>query len=191
MTWPFGELRPYSYGALAVDPPWPFETYSGERVTPHRAAQDHYQTMTIEDIARLPIGRLAARDCALFLWVVDYHLPAAIEVTHRWGFTFKTRVFTWDKGKMSHGFWSRKETELCFLATRGAPRRRDMGVREKIAEKPREHSRKPEEFYARVTRLVDGPYAELFARERRDGWHAWGNEIGKFESQKEPACASA
>ena len=32
----------------------------------------------------------------------------------------------------------------------------------------------------RVERLYDGPYLELFARSRRDGWDGWGDQAGMF-----------
>jgi N6-adenosine-specific RNA methylase IME4 len=40
-----------------------------------------------------------------------------------------------------------------------------------------DHSHKPEEQYAVIERVSDGPYLELFARRRQTGWDAWGNEI--------------
>lgn len=187
MTWPFRDLAPYSFGALAIDPPWAFETYSGEKMTPHRAEIDHYKTMEFEDIAALPIGRLAARDCAIFLWTISSHLDQAIALIGHWGLSFKTVAFVWDKGRMSHGYWTRKRTEICLLATRGTPKRRDKGVPELIEEPRREHSRKPEEFYARVERLVDGPYAEIFATTPRPGWAGWGDQYGKYQLKKDAA----
>jgi N6-adenosine-specific RNA methylase IME4 len=129
-------------------------------------------------IASLPVGALAARDCALFLWTIDSHFAVALAVGRAWGFEYKTRAFEWFKGpKIGMGYWTRKQTESCLLFTRGKPRRLGKGVRQVIEAPRREHSRKPDETYDRIEALVGGPYVELFARSRRPGWHAWGNEV--------------
>lgn len=175
------------YGAILIDPPWAFRTFSEETgTTPHRGAQDHYKTMPLYQIAGLPIPDLAAKNCALFMWIVDSHMDVAFTLLDVWEFKFKTRVFTWDKETIGMGYWSRKQTELCLLATKGAPRRKDKGVREKITEKRREHSRKPDAIYGSIERLVDGPYLEMFARQQWPGWDSWGNETTKFKPEVDP-----
>jgi N6-adenosine-specific RNA methylase IME4 len=78
------------------------------------------------------------------------------------------------------GYWTRANSEPCLLATRGNPKRINADVRQAIIEPRREHSRKPDCIHERIERLVTGPYLELFARARRRGWHAWGNELDKF-----------
>lgn len=186
------------YGAILIDPPWAFRTYNREKgTTPHRGAEDIYPTMREHEIAGLPVPDLAAKNCAMFMWVVDSHLEIALQILPLWGFAFKTRVFTWGKTKagfddasdavpddlgIGMGYWSRKQTEICLLATKGSPRRRGKDVREFIAAPRREHSRKPDEIYDRIERLVDGPYLEMFARKQRPGWDAWGNETTKFNT---------
>jgi N6-adenosine-specific RNA methylase IME4 len=78
------------------------------------------------------------------------------------------------------GMTTRKGAEICLLGKRGNPRIRAHDVRELIVAPRREHSQKPDEQYERIERLVDGPYAELFARQRRPGWISLGDEIDKF-----------
>ena len=171
------------YGAIYMDPPWAFQTRSkgSQRVTPHRCAEDHYRTMEAWEIAALPIPDLAAKDCALFMWAVDSHFDLAFKLFDIWGFKFKTRAFTWNKGSIGMGYWSRKQTEICLLATRGTPKRLNADVREVIDAPRREHSRKPDEAYGRIERLVAGPYLDLFARQRWPGWDVWGNETDKYQ----------
>ena len=72
---------------------------------------------------------------------------------------------------------------MCLLCTSGSPKRVDRGVDQLIISKLREHSRKPDEIYTRIEKLVKGPYIELFARTTKKGWDSWGNQVGKF---KEP-----
>src|SRR5215467_15676316 len=105
-------------------------------------------------LASLPVGEWAAKDCALFMWVVDAHLEEALRLAHAWGFTFKTVAFIWDKNQIGLGYWTRKEAELCLLFTRGKPKRLGKGVRQIIRAPRREHSRKPDEIYDRIEALV-------------------------------------
>lgn len=82
---------------------------------------------------------------------------------------------------MGMGHSTRRNTEDCWLFTRGKPKRLDKGVRELVVSPIREHSRKPDEVYDRIEKLVAGPYCELFSRSTRKGWSTWGNEKGKFD----------
>lgn len=190
---PFHGLRRASYGAILADPPWPFRIWAGNDATPHRTDEDHYLVMSIEKLKSLPVSKLSLPDCALFLWVVDAQLPACIEVGQAWGFEYKTRAFEWLKTKkaveiddnrgyaevdfgIGMGYWTRKQTESCLLFTRGKPGRLNADVRQIIAAPRRQHSRKPDETYNRIERLVAGPYCELFARYHRAGWEGWGDD---------------
>lgn len=167
------ELRA-DYGAVLADPPWRFETYSSK-------GKGRSPTYSTEAIERLALMRPeTARDCALFMWIVDTHVEQAIELMGAWGFTYKTVGFIWVKPQIGLGYWTRKEAELCLLGTKGTPKRQSRGVRQVVHAPRREHSRKPDEIYSRVQALVDGPYLEMFARQRWPGWDAWGNETEKF-----------
>lgn len=177
MTLPRG-----SFGAILCDPPWKFQTYDGKRSVPARTEADPYATMSLETLKALPVPDVAAKDCALFMWVVDAHLAEALELGAAWGFTFKTIAFIWDKGEMGLGYWTRKEAEVCLLFTRGSPKRLRRDVRQIIRAPRREHSRKPWQTHQRVQWLVGGPYLEMFAREAISGWAAWGLETDKFGS---------
>lgn len=188
-------LEDRAYGVVLCDPAWQFLTYTGAG-TPHRTEVDHYAVMSLDDLKALPVGDLAAKDCLLAMWVIGSHIDQAIELGRHWGFKYKTDGFVWVKiGKhdaavrpISLGKWTRKQVEICLFFTRGAPPRLDAGIRQLIETDDhiiyaakREHSRKPAEIHERLQRLAGGPYAELFARERRDGWASWGNEVGKFD----------
>jgi N6-adenosine-specific RNA methylase IME4 len=183
----------YRAGAILADPPWPFATWShvglsgdsSQENRPQRSRAAPYKTMSHEEIYALPIEVLAAKDCALFLWLVQTQLPQAFELVRRWGFEFKSVAFAWVKGEdaevievpMGTGFWTRAGFEQCWIATRGNPRRLYADVRQVIVEKRRDHSRKPDCTHDRIERLVAGPYMELFARRLHSGWTCWGNEI--------------
>ena len=170
-----------TYRCILADPPWPFEARSsaGE----DRAPANHYPTMTVADIAALPVEDLAAPDCLLLLWAQWNDLQGALDVIDAWGFRPITGGFVWAKeGAPGLGYWTRQQTEPCLLASRGAPLRLDAGVGQLITAPRGRHSEKPAEQYARIERLVGGPYIELFARQARPGWAAWGDEACPRES---------
>lgn len=172
-----------------ADPPWQYRD-RGIR----GAADQHYSTLTLDQICALPVARLAAPDAALFLWVTWPMIADAFRVIDAWGFTFKTGAFAWVKttknagDAVGLGHWTRGNTEPCLLATRGKPRRLDAGVRQVVLDEslpestvfaPRgAHSAKPPAVRDLIVRLLgDLPRVELFARERAPGWHSWGNEL--------------
>jgi N6-adenosine-specific RNA methylase IME4 len=169
-----------------MDPPWSFRTFSEKScTTPHRGAEDHYGVMDAAALRALPVATVAAPDCALFMWVVDNHLDEAFALGAAYGFTFKTCAFVWVKSREGGwavpgmGYWTRKQTEQCWLFTKGSPKRLSKGVQQIIHCPRGAHSAKPDRAYEHIEALVGGPYLELFARSARPGWTAWGNEVGK------------
>jgi N6-adenosine-specific RNA methylase IME4 len=176
------------YGAILADPPWTYYTWTAKGG--HKSASAHYKTMPTEAICALPVYDLAADDCVLFLWATYPNLPDAFRVIEAWGFRYKTVAFTWIKMNkdgspfLGLGYWTRANAEICLLATRGNPKRKAKDVPQVILAARREHSRKPDEQYNRIMRLVEGPYIELFARQQWPGWDAWGLEVGKFLPSK-------
>ena len=169
------------YRAILADPPWRFQTWSDKG----RDRAPSYQTMTPADIAALPVADVAADDCVLFLWMTWPMLEHALMVIDRWDFQYKTCAFCWVKlangePQVGTGYWTRANSEVCLLATRGRPLRINKDVSQAIVEPRREHSRKPDCVYERIERLVEGPYLELWARTKREGWTQWGDEVGKY-----------
>lgn len=189
---PFAGLIRNGYAALLADPPWRFETWSDNGKD--RSADNHYRTMTPEQIKNLPVADLAAPDCVLFMWATWPMLTHALATIEAWDFTYKTGGFDWMKADVStldlfsapvdadmgQGYWTRSNSEPCLLATKGSPTRINADVRMGIIEPRREHSRKPDCVHSRIERLVAGPFIELFARNQTTGWTAWGNETAKF-----------
>ena len=180
--------EPHRYSIIYADPPWIFTTRS-PKGKEKKSAECHYACMKKEDIQELPIERLAADDCVLFLWVTFPCLEQGLELIKAWGFTYKTCGFTWVKrNKKSDswfwglGYWTRSNAELCLLATRGNPKRVSKSVHQVCDARVAEHSRKPEEIKERIVQLCgDIPRIELFARNHTEGWDCWGDETNKFD----------
>ena len=173
------------YKAILADPPWDFRVWSDKGA----GRSPTYSTMSPDDLFSLPVADKAASDAALFVWVVDSHLQTALTLIDAWGFTYKTIAFVWVKPSIGMGYWSRKESEICLLATRGKPKRVNADVRQVIQAKRRQHSRKPDEIYSRVERLVAGPYLEMFGRQRWPGWDAYGDQVDQFEATSKPGAS--
>ena len=170
------------YQIIYADPPWDSNSQFGR--DKKRGNAQHYPLMTIEDIKNLPVESIADENCVLLLWAVDTQLQDALDTIKSWGFTFKTVGFTWVKetkhGKdhFGVGMWTRKNPEMCLLATKGKPKRFSAGVRQLQRHKVREHSRKPDEIRDEIVRLCgDIPRIELFCRFPQSGWDVWGNEV--------------
>ena len=72
------------YNIIYADPPWRYDMNRGQG-----AAENHYPTMSIQEICRLPVAELAAKDCALFLWVTFPQLQDAMKLFEAWGFTLE------------------------------------------------------------------------------------------------------
>ena len=172
------------YGVILADPPWSYHN-AGCR----GAAADQYATMPLADICRLPIADLAASDSVLLCWATWPLLQEAMQVVKAWGFAYVTG-FPWVKitgvyydlwGKLQVtvpygiGFWVRGATEPLLIGRRGDVHPPDTGPIGLLCENV-EHSRKPDSIYE-YAEAMPGPYIELFARRKREGWDAWGNEV--------------
>ena len=182
--WPFGSLQMFGYGAILADPAWRYQMYSEKGY--EKSPEKHYETMSDEEIAALPVGELARGDCLLFLWAVWPKLTIALEAMAGWGFQYKTGG-SWVKrtasGKTAFGtgYILRSSTEPFLIGTIGRPQYRSRSVRNLIDAERREHSRKPPDARGMIdTLLPDVPACELFAREPWPGRDVWGNETGKF-----------
>ena len=154
------------FHVIVADPPWRYE--SGGDLP--------YPTMDLEEIKALPVADIAAPDAILWLWTTNAHIRAAFDVVEAWGFEYKT-LLTWVKDRTGTGEWLRGQTEHCLLAARGSPVFLRGDHTTVLSAVRREHSRKPDEFFNMVDSVCPGSRVELFARERRRGWRAFGNQI--------------
>lgn len=147
------------YKVIYADPPWAYKVWSKKGAG--RSAESHYPTMDIAAIKALPVGELADKDCALFLWITFPMLREAWGVMDAWGFTFKTVAFVWIKQCRKSeglftgmGYWTRANAEICLLATRGRPKRAARDVKQVILSHVERHSQKPEEARRRIEALM-------------------------------------
>ena len=164
-----------TYNVILADPPWRHEQLR----TDSRDAETHYDTMPLDEIKELPINKIVASDCVLFLWSPSPKLAEALEVVAAWDFVYRT-CLTWvkDRRGMGHYVWQRHE--LLLVAVRGEPGTPPEHARpDSVIEAPRgRHSEKPMQVYSMIEDMYpDACRIELFARRSRPGWASWGNEL--------------
>jgi N6-adenosine-specific RNA methylase IME4 len=183
------------YRTIVADPPWqqsggPLTSGVGEGFVfdgPQRSRPLAYTTMSVAEIAALPVAELAAADADLYLWTTNAYVEHVHDVARAWGFRPST-LLVWAKETMGGGLGGPAfgiSTEFLLYATRGSPRPVNRQPRTWFAWKRRYDDRgkplgsaKPLESYGMIEDTSPGPYVELFSRERRPrlGWDYWGNE---------------
>jgi len=174
----------YNYDVILADNPWNFKTYGKSNAT---TPQTHYDTMTIADMAALPVGEMSAKNCALFFWVVDWMSPSVCEsIVNAWGFTYRTRAWVWVKSKPSgfgfhigRGYYTQSNPEDCWLCVKGSMPVDNRSILSVIyAPVGRVHSRKPDDQFRKIEALYPNKrYLEMFARRPRAGWDVFGNQV--------------
>jgi N6-adenosine-specific RNA methylase IME4 len=165
------------YGVVLADPPFK-----------NPAVEQRYPTMTVEEICAMPVSALATPDAVLFLWVPPALLAEGLRVMAAWGFRYVSQII-WDKQSPGWGRYVRQQHEILLIGTKGKPITPEPSDRPpSIVRAPRrEHSRKPDEVYDIIERMYPSlPKIELFARYRRTGWAAWGNEVGTEQASEIP-----
>ena len=161
------------YKTILADPPWDINQRGRANV---RSAESHYELMPLDRIKAMPVADLCEENSHLYLWCPNGLLPQALEVIREWGFTYRCDLVWWKPG-LGLGNYIRTVHETCLFATRGKAPVKFHGQPSLLYAPRQEHSHKPEEQFAIIERLSDGPYLELFARRRQPGWDAWGNEV--------------
>jgi N6-adenosine-specific RNA methylase IME4 len=160
-----------SFGTVYADPPWQYDNQATRAAT-----SNHYGTLSVAEIAALPVPKLVAEKACLFLWTTGAFLPHSFGIIEAWGFEYKTYA-VWYKPQLGIGNYFRKSTELLLLGTRGSyrfpkPVETDWFKHDRIG-----HSRKPELFRKLIESVAPPPWLEMFGRRLANGWYVWGNQI--------------
>lgn len=171
------ELPKQKFQVIYADPPWSYNDKCDSGAIQSGGVDKHYPTMSINEICELPISDLAEDDSVLFLWTTSPLLEDSFLVINAWGFNYKAS-FIWDKIKHNMGHYNSVRHEFLLIATRGSCTPDNMKLFDSVQSIERtEHSKKPHEFYEIIETLYSGSKIELFARNIRDGWSSWGNEV--------------
>ncbi|TGR83316.1 S-adenosylmethionine-binding protein [Mesorhizobium sp. M2D.F.Ca.ET.223.01.1.1] len=166
------------YPIIYADPPWRYE--NPPMGGTNRSIENHYPTMTLEEICALPVADLATEDAMLYLWATAPKLAECMQVIAAWGFEYRTNL-VWDKEVIGMGYHARNQHEILLVAKRGEIPPPEAGKQPASVHRERrtEHSAKPEFYYEMIEQAYPQlPKIELFCRSPREGWSVWGNQSG-------------
>lgn len=180
------------YSVIYADPPWFYNDKSLHRGGSAR----HYDSPKLKDLKRLNVQSISSDNSVLIMWATLPMIRESLELIEAWGFAYKSCLFNWVKLNkrakvlgllhnglvdifIGQGHYSRSNSELCLIATRGKSlERKSKAVRQVIISPVGNHSKKPDEARKRIEQLYgDIPRIELFARKQSFGWDVWGNEV--------------
>lgn len=201
-------LRVDKYNVIYVDPPWkikagrPLKGYKMENgkqlfiPTSNKSRDTEYPSMSIEQIKALKVSEITADDAHLYMWVTNSHLPYAFEIIKHWGFEYSTTI-VWAKNRMGGGLGGtfKITTEYLLFAKKGklkALKTIDStwhNVKRTYENGYPKHSKKPDYFYELIEQTSPGLKLEMFARQKREGWHIWGNEL-QNDVELETECSN-
>lgn len=161
------------FATIVIDPPWDWGD-EGDVNQMGRAKPD-YATMSIEKLRELPVEKLADDDAHIYLWITNRSMPKGFELLEKWGFRYVT-MLTWPKPSFGMGNYFRGQTEHVLFGVRGSQqlKRKDASTLLPAWSRGKQHSSKPGEFFEFVESCSPGPFIEMFSRESRHGWSAWG-----------------
>lgn len=159
------------FSTIYADPPWKYSNQATRSAT-----NNHYDTMTVEDISNLPISELTTENAHLHLWTTNAFLFEAKTIIESWGFEYKS-CFVWVKPQMGIGNYWRVSHEFMLFGLKGKQPFLDRGQMSWKELDRTKHSKKPEEIAQAIEKTSPGPYLELFGRQTRENWTVWGNEI--------------
>lgn len=163
------------YAVIYADPPWIYDNQAVDS----RRIDNHYPTMPLDAICGLPVPEIAHKAAILFLWAPSPLIQEGLTVLSAWGFSYRTQ-FAWDKERPGMGYYVRNQHECLFIGVKGDMPTPPTGARfpSIIRSRRRAHSQKPDEAYEYIEAMYPQlPRIELFARNTRPGWAAWGNEV--------------
>ncbi len=126
-------LKRATFATLLADPPWRFQNSTG-KVAPEHKRLRRYHTMTLDEIAAMPVAAHALDRSHLYLWCPNALLEEGLGILRAWGFKYKANI-VWHKIRKDGGpdgrgvgFYFRNVTELLLFGTRGKLRTLQPGA---------------------------------------------------------------
>ena len=168
------------FKTAVVDPPWGYSNKNTGGSTKYgmvSGAASHYTTLTLDEIVNLNIKSIMEEDSMCYLWCTSPLLEYGLKALLAWGFHYKFTIYWVKPFRIAMGFWLRNNVEICLVGKRGKVKPFRSASPNVVFEMPRKHSQKPKAFWDLIEPLAESPRAELFAREKRDGWMVWGDEV--------------
>jgi len=165
-----------AFGTVLIDPPWR-QPMAGRYDKPgnRRPAKLPYPTLTVAELASLPVGELAGPGSHLWLWTTNAFLRDGFDLVAGWGFRYLAPV-VWVKPSGA-GNWFVHRTQTLLFGYRKPLRMLKRFSPNVLTAPAGRHSEKPGVAYDLIEAVSPGPRIELFARRPRAGWESVGNEV--------------
>lgn len=186
----FNELPRNHYKCIVTDNPWQYKSKrTGGSMS--SGAEQKYPTMSLDELASLPVKEIAARDAVMFMWITT---PLKEEILQSgllktWGFKNKTTIYWIKTGRIGLGYWWRGNVEECLICTRGKIKPFKESTTNIITAPPTKHSAKPEEFWGKVEPVIArqdlNPKLEMFSRSPRAGWDSFGDDAYLLSNRRD------
>ena len=174
------------YDLIVADPPWRQSKGGKKNVRPISSGTTlDYPVCSLEEIKkhlRVATNLLPEEGGVLFLWTIDKYLFEAQQIAEDLGFKLHARMI-WNKVTgIPAAFTVRFGHEYLLYMYKGKLHPVAESERGKIhtvfTEQVRKHSKKPEISFDIINRLYPNlKKLEMYAREERDGYDCWGNEV--------------
>jgi len=165
---------------IYADPPWNYSNTGFDQ-----SAKQQYQTIPIVQLCqpeiwlKMPIKKIIKPRSVLFLWVTYPFAKEGFEICEAWGFKYKAQMVWVKNTTTGMGWFVTPKHELLYIAVKGQGLHPAIKPESVFYYETSGHSRKPRQVYEMIESMYTGPYVELFAREKREGWESWGNELTK------------
>lgn len=164
------------FQTILCDVPWQQQMLGKYKKTRNKRPDKlEYKTMTIEEIASLPIPELCLPNAHIYFWTTNSFLRQGFDLLDKWEFKFLSPI-TWIKPS-GLGNWFVNRVQICLMGYRGKCKFKERYKPNVIFAPSKKHSTKPTETYELIESCSFGPYIELFGRTPRNGWTTIGNDI--------------
>jgi N6-adenosine-specific RNA methylase IME4 len=167
------------YNTIVIDPPWKVKNNLTD-IKYYRSGSQRmpYGQMDDREIMMLPIDKISNDNCDLFIWSITSKIPVCFELLKWWGFKY-IDFFAWDKeiGVPVNGVYRSVEWVIYGYKGKMGINKSGKFINSMIREKRTIHSRKPDVFYDVLKTNTKEHRLDMFAREQREGWDVFGNEV--------------
>ena len=164
---------------MMLDPPWPQDTDVHRHSKGDKRRRKLFDTMSVPDICKVPIRSWAAPDCHVFTWATQVSIQWVFDVLKRWRVRYRFTI-TWDKNRGIGTQHLYRDSEFLVYGTLGRYTGPDRTLRSiyRIPAHGLVFGEKPQEMYDIIADATPGPHIDIFARQLREGWNAYGTELG-------------
>ena len=178
------------YNLILADPPWRQTKGGKKKVRPVSSGTElDYPVCSLDEIKehlRQATSLASGENTILFLWTIDKYLFDAQQIAEELGYKLHARMI-WNKVTgIPAAFTVRFGHEYLLYMYKGKLIPVATEERGKIhtvfTEQVQRHSQKPDVSYEIINRLYpDLKKLELYARQERDNFDVWGNEVPVLE----------